>query len=144
MGVNQNDFASAGCQVVVGFPCCAYLNNAPDIGAWKIFKQNAYAIPQQSFPYILLNGVDVQKIATAGTQKMSARLRFGSEGEIVSEVQTILQEQGFYEGSIDTEFGRRTTRAVLDFQTSKFGPGADDGIVGPVTATALGISWPDV
>jgi hypothetical protein len=35
-------------------------------------------------------------------------------------------------------------RAVLAFQIAMFGPEADDGIVGPVTATALGMDWPKV
>jgi hypothetical protein len=144
MGVTDNSFASAGCQVVVGYPCCDYLNNEPDLGPWKTFKKNAYDIEQQSFPYILLNGVDVQKIAVAGSQKMSPRLRFGSQGQLVSKVQTELQARGFYEGSIDPDFGQRTIRAVLEFQSTKFGEGADDGIVGPVTASALGIAWPEV
>ena len=144
MGINHNDFASAGCQVVVGFPRCAKRNDDPDLGAWKTFKENAYGIAQQSFPYVLLNGVDAQKIAAAGSQKLAPRLRFGSQGALVADVQTALRGLGFYEGEIDSQFGYRTTRAVLDFQTSKFGPGADDGIVGPLTAAALGVLWPEV
>jgi hypothetical protein len=30
----------------------------------------------------------------------------------------------------------------LSFQTAEFGPSADDGIVGPQTASALGLDWP--
>jgi len=141
MSVNSNDFASAGCQVVVGFPSCNYLGNQPHLGAWMVFKENAYSISQQSFPYVLLSGTDAQKVALAGSQKMSPRLRFGSNGLLVSHVQTALKGQGFYEGNIDSDFGHRTTRAVLDFQASTFGPGADDGVVGPVTAAALKVAW---
>src|SRR5262245_26294064 len=43
MGINQNHFASAGCQIVVGYPRCAFRNDEPDVGAWKAFKENAYA-----------------------------------------------------------------------------------------------------
>jgi putative peptidoglycan binding protein len=144
MSVNHNDFASAGCQVVVGFPHCEQLHNEPDRGAWKVFKESAYGIDQHSFPYLLLYGVDAQKVALAGSQKLSPRLRFGSRGPLVSDVQTRLKALGFYEGIIDTGFGHRTTRAILDFQTAKFGSGADDGIVGSVTAAALGVPWADV
>lgn len=144
MGINQNDYASAGCQIIVGFPRCAFRNNEPDVGAWKVFKENAYNISQQSFPYVLLTGVDAQKVALLAAQKIAPRLRFGSNGPLVSTVQTALQQLRFYEGNIDGDFGRRTARAVLDFQTSKFGPSADDGIVGPITAAALGVPWPDV
>ena len=44
----------------------------------------------------------------------------------------------------DGDFGRRTLRAVLAFQTNVFGANADDGIVGPMTASALEIEWPDL
>src|SRR5262249_42598521 len=120
---------------------CEYRGDKPDAGAWKVFKENAYQIPQKSFPYVLLTGIDAQKVSLAGSQKMSPRLRFGSHGPLVSQVQTALKGLGFYEGEIDLDFGRRTTRAVLDFQTTQFGPGSDDGIVGPVTAGALDIAW---
>jgi len=34
-----------------------------------------------------------------------------------------------------------TLFALLSFQTEQFGPGADDGIVGSMTAEALVIDW---
>jgi Putative peptidoglycan binding domain len=145
MGVNHNYFASAGCQVVVGYPECEYRGDKPDSGAWKAFKENAYALDdQQSFPYVLMSGVDAQKVAIAGAQKMSPRLRFGSRGPLVPLVQRALQELKYYEGAIDEDFGLRSTRAVLEFQAKVFGSSADDGIVGPMTAAALGITWHDV
>jgi len=142
MGINHNYFGSAGCQVVVGYPHCEARGDKPDAGAWKVFKENAYTIPQQGFVYVLLSGVDAQKVAVAGQQPMSPRLRFGSSAALVSEVQTALKGLGFYEGEIDLDYGRRTTRAVLDFQTATFGSGSDDGIVGPITAEALNVPWP--
>ena len=57
-------------------------------------------------------------------------------------VQTALKTAGFYEGRIDEDFGIRTLRAVMGFQVAEFGRGADDGIVGVQTASALGIDWP--
>lgn len=145
MGVNHDSYASAGCQVIVGYPECEELGeNSTDIGPWRIFKNNAYDLEQVSFPYILLNARDIQKVALNISKKMSARLRFGSKGDLVSEVQTKLQKFGYYEGKIDGDFGKRTIRAVLEYQTEMFGPEADDGIVGPITASALGISWPEV
>jgi hypothetical protein len=141
MGVDLNYFSSAGCQVVLGYPQCDYRGDKPDSGAWKVFKESAYAAPQQGFPYVLLSGVDAQKIALAGSQKMLPRLRYGSQAPLVSQVQTALKAFGYYEGEIDIDYGRRTTRAVLEFQTATFGSGSDDGIVGPVTAEALNVSW---
>jgi N-acetylmuramoyl-L-alanine amidase len=71
-------------------------------------------------------------------------LRFGSQGELVKKLQKALQSKSFYEGEIDGDFGERTLRAVLKFQTSSFGPNADDGIVGPQTASVLKLSWPSL
>ncbi|MBW2121490.1 MAG: peptidoglycan-binding protein [Deltaproteobacteria bacterium] len=139
MGVNHDSYASAGCQVIVGYPRCESRGNMPDEGPWKRFKANAYGLDQQGFPYLLLNGRDAQKTALGGTRKVPARLRFGSKGDLVSALQEALQEKGYYEGNLDGDFGRRTIRAVLEFQTRAFGPGGDDGIVGPITASALGL-----
>lgn len=141
MGVDHESFSSAGCQVVVGYPKCEKRNNRPDSGPWKIFKENAYNISQKSFAYILLTGNYVQKIALTGSQKIMERLRFGSQGELVEELQTKLQEQGYYEGETDGDFGPRTLFALLEYQTTEFGPDADDGTVGPMTAFSLEMNW---
>ena len=142
MGVESDRFASAGCQVLVGFPECLQRDNKPDTGPWKVFKENAYAIDQVSFFYILLTGRDAQRVAMA-QGALSPRLRFGSKGKLVRTVQERLSALGFYEGNIDDDFGPRMLRAVLDFQTAEFGPSEDDGIVGPQTASALGVAWPE-
>jgi hypothetical protein len=144
MGVDHDYYASAGCQVIVGYPQCAKRGDKPDTGAWRVFKDNAYSpsTTQDSFPYILLNGRDAQRISLSGPDKLT-RLRFGSKGELVSIVQTALQKDGYYEGRIDADFGNRTLRAVLEYQEATFGPSADDGIVGSLTASAFGIDWPD-
>lgn len=142
MGVNSTQYASAGCQVLVGYPQCQKRGQQQATGPWKIFKKNAYDLAQKSFGYILLDGREPYRIVSAGSSKVSARLRFGSQGDLVNKLQKALKSKGFYEGDIDDEFGNRTLRAVLQFQTSSFGPNADDGIVGPQTASALKINWP--
>ena len=144
MGVNHDSYASAGCQVIVGYPECEKRGNKPDEGPWQVFKGNAYGFEQKGFPYIILNGRDAQKVALSGSQKMSSRLRFGSKGDLVAELQTALKASGYYEGDVDGDFGKRTIRAVLKYQTATFGPSADDGIVGPITASALEMRWPKV
>lgn len=144
MGVDHDDYASAGCQVIVGYPQCESRDNKPAVGPWKQFKEDAYNISQTSFPYILLNGRDALGIVSNSSKKSPARLRFGSQGELVTRLQRALQKKGFYEGNADGDFGNRTIRAVLAYQTSAFGPGADDGVVGPITASALGIGWPSI
>jgi hypothetical protein len=144
MSINHNYYASAGCQVIVGYPKCGKRGSNPDSGPWKIFKENAYKISQQSFPYVLMEGRDAYRTANMGNQKQSARLRFGSKGDLVNDLQKALKEKGYYEGKIDGDFGDRTNRAVLKYQTDIFGPSADDGIVGPQTASALGLTWPEI
>lgn len=144
MGVNHNEYASAGCQVVVGYPRCRSRGDESDVGPWKVFKENAYGLRQEIFPYILLNGLDAKRVALSKAKKVSARLRFGSQGALVEEVQAVLKDRGYYEGRVDGDFGPRTLRALLDYQTATFGPSADDGILGPITASGLGIAWPEV
>ncbi len=143
MGINSTQYASAGCQVLVGYPQCQKRGQQQATGPWKIFIKNAYDLSQKSFGYVLLDGREVYRIVTAGNSKVSARLRFGSQGELVNKLQKTLKSKGFYEGNIDDDFGNRTLRAVLQFQTASFGPNADDGIVGPQTASMLKISWPN-
>lgn len=144
MGINHNYFASAGCQVIVGYPECSKRGKNPDSGPWKIFKDNAYKISQKSFPYILLEAKDIYKAVALEKQKHSARLRYGSQGDLVKIVQKGLKDKGYYEGKIDGDFGERTNRAVLKFQTDVFGPSSDDGVIGPQTASALDIDWPNL
>ena len=140
-GVDHDSYASAGCQVIVGFPQCRKRDNHPDTGPWKVFKGNAYGLAQNSFFYVLLTGHDIERIAHA-TKPLPPQLRYGSKGLLVTRVQEALRDKGFYEGAVDDDFGIRTLRAVLRFQTTEFGPRGDDGIVGAQTASALGIEWP--
>jgi len=146
-GVSATSYASAGCQVVVGYPKCPSLGNKPEVGPWKVFKENAYALPQDRFSYVLAEAQNVQEVVQkleAGI-KIPGRLRFGSKGPLVTEVQKALKSKGFYEAELDLDFGNRTLRAVLAFQQSTFGKDQDNGIVGPVTAEALGLKsvWPE-
>ena len=142
MGINSEDYASAGCQVVVGYPKCQKRENQPESGPWKTFRGNAYGATQTRFSYALLHGSDALKVSANHSNKMSARLRYGSQGELVGSLQKKLKTKGYYEGNIDGDFGYRTLRAVLEFQENQFGPMADDGIVGPITASALRLAWP--
>jgi len=144
MGINSTQYASAGCQVLIGYPQCQKRGQQPATGPWKVFKKNAYDLAQKSFGYILLNGREAYRVVSAGNSKVSARLRFGSNGDLVNKLQKALKNKSYYEGNIDGDFGNRTLRAVLKFQTSSFGPNADDGIVGPQTASALKLSWPNI
>ena len=65
-------------------------------------------------------------------------LYWGSQGDDVRTVQDKLLRWGYYEGGVDGIYGSRTYRAVRRFQ-ERNGLSVD-GIVGPGTAQALGIS----
>jgi hypothetical protein len=126
----------------MGYPKCTQRGaNSVNLGAWSAFHDNAYAIAQTSFPYLLFNGFEVMNAATV-TAKVSMKLRFGSEGKVVGELQKKLKEKGFYEGIIDDDFGVRTLRALLAFQKSSFGNEGTDGICGPISAKSLGFELP--
>src|SRR5271166_5859579 len=69
---------------------------------------------------------------------MSSILKLDSSGPDVSALQKALQAAGFNPGDVDGTFGLGTQAAVLAFQHSQ--GLAADGIVGPNTATALGLA----
>ncbi len=69
---------------------------------------------------------------------MSDMLRLSSSGPDVTALQRALQTAGFNPGAIDGAFGPATEAAVLAFQRSS--GIAADGVVGPNTATALGLA----
>lgn len=71
-------------------------------------------------------------------QAQAATYRQGSTGEQVRIIQTKLKNWGYYDGAVDGIFGSGTAEAVRYFQR-KNGLTAD-GIVGPATLKALGMS----
>ena len=80
-----------------------------------------------------LFAVGAGKVAAAGEL-----LRYGSRGESVRQVQSRLNKLGYWCGTADGIFGVNTRSAVRRFQSAK---GLSvDGIVGPKTYSALGIS----
>ena len=65
-------------------------------------------------------------------------LRRGSRGDLVTTLQKRLKTWGYYTGNVDGVFGSQTEQAVKYFQRKN---GLEvDGIVGPATAKAVGIS----
>jgi hypothetical protein len=69
-----------------------------------------------------------------------AIMKEGSTGEQVLHLQIKLKEKNFDPGTIDGDFGPKTTKAVKEFQTSA---GLEaDGIVGPQTLAALELTLP--
>ncbi len=137
-GINSNSFSSAGCQVIMGFPKCQRPGREKNVGPWKIFHDNAYALGQNSFPYLLFTGFEAFSLATGGNVT-KAKLRYGSSGPLVEKLQTKLKAKNFYEGIIDGDFRDRTIKGVIAFQKTVFGKDNADGVVGPVTAEQLGL-----
>ena len=85
----------------------------------------------------LLFAVNIAVISLA-QQARAVTYRQGSTGEQVRVIQTKLKNWGYYDGAVDGIFGSGTVQAVKYFQR-KNGLTAD-GIVGPATLRALGMS----
>jgi hypothetical protein len=134
-------FASAGCQVVVGYPHCPRRGSLPNAGPWQAFHDAAYSRAQRRFGYVLVNGFEIQCLALVGPAGLE-RVRFGSVGPRAEQVQAALKKLGYYEGHVGNSFGDRSLRALLEFQHAAFGRGAADGICGLQTAAALDLTWP--
>lgn len=138
--VTDGSFSSRGCQVIVGKPRCT-ARPSPDLGPWKQFRDQAYAISQERFAYALLSGRDAAEAAARRVGGAPPRLRFGSRGPLVEQVQRALAARGHPVGTLDGIFGKATLQAVIAFQRVALGPAEADGIVGEKTAAKLGVEW---
>jgi peptidoglycan hydrolase-like protein with peptidoglycan-binding domain len=137
-------YASAGCQVVAGFPQSPRTNNNPDSGPWALFRKGAYDTGQTLFSYGLFSGAEALSVASLPDDKVRQSLRFGSRGDLVEKLQRSLIAQDFPLSEPDGVFGRETLEAVMAFQQRRFGPGTADGVIGPQTAGALGLDLPSL
>lgn len=64
--------------------------------------------------------------------------KLGSKGSEVTKIQTRLKKWGYYTGNVDGIYGEQTRQAVILFQ--KRNGLTPDGIAGPKTLAAIGIS----
>lgn len=71
-------------------------------------------------------------------QNAGALSKMGSTGAEVREIQTRLKKWDYYKGSVDGIYGTQTKNAVIRFQ--KNNRLTADGIAGPATLRAMGIS----
>lgn len=71
--------------------------------------------------------------------EITGLLKNGNRGEEVKSLQTALGRQGYNVGGVDGIFGAKTLAAVKAFQ--KAHGLTVDGVVGPQTASALGLDW---
>lgn len=89
---------------------------------------------------LLVNAVAIAAaVHLAGGQDAAEALsRYGSTGSEVRQIQEKLNALGYDTGGIDGTYGTKTRNSVMAFQKSK--GLAADGIAGPKTLQALGIS----
>lgn len=85
---------------------------------------------------ILVNLMIVAMLLNSGAAQ--ALSKYGSTGGEVTQIQQRLQELGYDPGSADGIYGTRTKNAVISFQRD-YGL-SDDGIAGPRTLEALGLT----
>lgn len=87
------------------------------------------------------NGLDVDGIVGEETQKFlqnlgtSISLKSKENTDLITEIQTVLKDKGFYKGAIDGIFGSMTENAIKNFQKNE--GLAVDGIVGNKTLEVL-------
>lgn len=145
MGTDGNPadakFSSAGCQTIAGTVIKGKADSAS--GPYKLFiAPFSDALGhQKEAQYALFDAEEAQMMIRTRCEGKTVILRFGSVGPLVEGLQRALNRAGDML-SVDGDFGPSTFRAVTDFQTRTFGPEADDGIVGPGTAEALGMTLP--
>lgn len=63
MGVESESFASAGCQVLVGFPKCSKRGTKPETGPWKAGAKTQRADP------IASGGEDLEVLMAFSSQR---------------------------------------------------------------------------
>ncbi len=156
--------ASHGCQIILGQPKCQRF--PADTSAWKIFREKAYSVVQDVFPYILLEGKDYFRYGIDLKTPTNVRLRFGSSGDAVKALQDALiakgektlkdvldaRDKAAAEEAVKTgkpapvrvaQFDIPTMKSLINFQKAQ-GKIDADGIVGLQTAAQLGITLPTV
>ncbi|MFQ3626526.1 MAG: SH3 domain-containing protein, partial [Cyanobacteriota bacterium] len=105
-------------------------NSAPEL-------QVSLEIPSSVWLGTLSTAVVVSAVGGVAPEAQAV-VRFGDTCIQVGDVQSALASAGFSPGSIDSVFGSNTLSAVRRFQLSK--GLAVDGVVGPATASSLGLS----
>ena len=93
-----------------------------------------FCTPRRGIAVLLLVGT----LLFALSPSAQATVYWGSRGAEVRSVQTKLKQWGYYDGAVDGVFGQDTYDAVVRFQR-KNGL-AVDGVAGPATLAAMGIS----
>ena len=140
--IPKSRFSSAGCQVVAGTVTKGKLDS--EAGPWAKFiapfKRGAGG-PSET-EYVLFDGNEVRQMIATRYSGKTVILRHGSFGPLVQELQKRIAAALGRNISAEGDFGGETFDAVRAFQRAKFGNRAADGVVGPETAGALGLTLP--
>lgn len=123
--VNGKTHASAGCQVIAGYPDCK--KRKGNTSHWKIFHDYIYSLKQTEFNYLLISFSWLERIVN---NNMNDLIIFGSNSDKVKSIQK------FFNLSQDGIYLSETYQKVLDFQ--KHNKLFADGIVGIETLTKMG------
>lgn len=102
----------------------------------KTEKKKIFVMFWRTGVIILVNLMIMAMLLNSGGTK--ALSKYGSTGSEVTQIQQRLQELGYDPGTADGIYGTRTKNAVISFQRD-YGL-SDDGIAGPKTLEALGLS----
>lgn len=102
----------------------------------KTEKKKIFVMFWRTGIIILVNLMIMAMLLNSGGAK--ALSKYGSTGSEVTQIQQRLQELGYDPGTADGIYGTRTKNAVISFQRD-YGL-SDDGIAGPKTLEALGLS----
>lgn len=141
-------FSSAGCQTIPGTfekECAGIYDAVEDmhLGYWSDFRQRAGLDPDNNkdkwdspYVYLLLTCREARLVSSLVNPASLTRLRFGSSGSAVEELQAALNNLGYsvpLTGQMDPE----TTITYIQWQQTQ-GNGAADGIVTPEIAESFG------
>lgn len=101
------------------------------------FKQN-HKYLWKTFDFAISAFMTIMLFFCSNIHTADALSKIGSQGDEVTQIQTKLKDMGLYTGNIDGIFGSNTQKAVKQFQSNN--GLAADGIAGPKTLDALGIT----
>lgn len=101
------------------------------------FKQN-HKYLWKTFVFAISAFMTIILFFCSNIHTADALSKIGSQGDEVTQIQTKLKDMGLYTGNIDGIFGSNTQKAVKQFQSNN--GLAADGIAGPKTLDALGIT----
>ena len=102
----------------------------------KIDKKKTFILFWRAGVVLLVNVMVLLMLMDSGGAK--ALSKYGSTGSEVTRIQQKLQKLGYDPGTADGIYGTKTKNAVISFQRDN---GLDDdGIVGPKTLEALGLT----